>query len=56
MRILFLSGWFPYPPDNGARQRVYHLLRQLSKEHEVALIAFAREQQPNPVDTPLGDS
>ena len=23
MRILFLSTWFPYPPDNGSKLRVY---------------------------------
>ena len=55
MRILFLSGWFPYPLDNGARQRVFHLIRQLSKEHEVELITFVREARPDPADTPLVD-
>jgi glycosyltransferase involved in cell wall biosynthesis len=41
MKILFLSTWFPYPPDNGSKLRVYHLLRALSSRHEVALISFA---------------
>jgi len=47
MRILWLSHWFPYPPDNGARLRVYHLMRHLARRHEVALLAFA-ERPPEP--------
>jgi sugar transferase (PEP-CTERM/EpsH1 system associated) len=43
MRILALSWWFPYPPDNGARLRVYNLLKQFSSEHQVTLVAFSRE-------------
>lgn len=45
MRILFLSGWFPYPPDNGARMRNYNLLRQLARRHEIALLSFVREDR-----------
>lgn len=41
MRILALSEWFPYPPHNGARMRVHNLLRQLSGQHEIVLLAFA---------------
>lgn len=40
MNILFLSRWFPFPPDNGSKLRIYHLLRSLSKEHHVTLITF----------------
>ena len=40
MRILFLSTWFPYPPDNGSRIRAYHLLRALARSHRVTLVAF----------------
>lgn len=43
MRLLFLSAWFPYPPDNGSRLRVYHLLRSLSERHDVTLISFASD-------------
>jgi len=43
VRILFLSGWFPYPPDNGARMRIYNLVRQLAREHDVSLLSFVRE-------------
>lgn len=41
MRILALSEWFPYPPYNGARMRVHNLLGQLSRRHEIVLLAFA---------------
>ncbi len=44
MRILFLSSWFPYPPDNGARIRVLNLLKQLSRQHEITLLAFTQEE------------
>jgi len=40
MRVLFLSTWFPYPPDNGSKIRVYYLLRALAERHEVTTVAF----------------
>lgn len=50
MRILFLSGWFPYPPDNGSKLRIYHLLAGLAAQHEVMLLSFgdAVETPPPP--------
>ena len=42
MKILFISSWFPYPPINGAKIRIYNLIRELSKNHEITLLAFAR--------------
>ena len=41
MRVLFLSAWFPHPQDNGAKIRVYHLLRALAARHRVTLLSFA---------------
>lgn len=41
MRILFLSAWFPYPPNNGSKLRIYNLLRGLSRNHDVTLVTFA---------------
>ena len=41
MRILFLATWFPSPPDNGSKLRVYHLLRALGQAHQVSLLSFA---------------
>lgn len=45
-RILFLARWFPYPPDNGSRLRIYHLLRQLANSYRVALVSFV-EKEPD---------
>ncbi len=50
MRILFLSRWFPCPPSNGSKLRIYNLLRGLSQHHEVTLLSFA-DQPELEVDT-----
>jgi glycosyltransferase involved in cell wall biosynthesis len=43
MRILFLSRWYPYPPDNGSRLRIYNLIRQLSRQHQIDLISYTEK-------------
>jgi glycosyltransferase involved in cell wall biosynthesis len=40
MRILFLSRWYPDPPDNGSKIRVSNLLRGLCERHKMTLISF----------------
>lgn len=40
MRILYISGWYPYPPDNGARIREFNLIKQLASRHEITLLSF----------------
>jgi glycosyltransferase involved in cell wall biosynthesis len=40
MKILFLSTWFPYPPNQGSKIRAYYLLKALAAKHEVALLSF----------------
>lgn len=45
MNILCVTGWFPYPPDNGARIRLYHLLRNLGLRHRLDLISFVRDDE-----------
>lgn len=49
MDILCITGWFPYPPDNGARSRLYHLLRELGSRHRLDLLSFVRlgEEKPD---------
>ncbi len=42
MRILFISSWFPYPPDNGSRIRIFNLLRHLARRHEIILLCFSK--------------
>lgn len=48
MHALFLSTWFPYPPDNGSKTRVFHLLRALAARHQVTLVTFAPSDGPLP--------
>jgi hypothetical protein len=43
MKVLYLSTWFPYPPDNGSRIRAYYLLRALAERHEVYLISLLQD-------------
>jgi sugar transferase (PEP-CTERM/EpsH1 system associated) len=51
MKILFLSTWFPFPPDQGSKIRAYHLLRALALRHEVSLISFRdKELQREAID------
>jgi len=45
MNILFLSRWYPDPPDNGSKIRVLNLLRTLCKEHTVTLISFVNPDE-----------
>ena len=49
MKILFLSNWFPFPPDNGSKIRIYNLIEALAENHEVTLISFA-DQPANEID------
>ncbi len=46
MRILFLSLWFPFPPDNGSKMRIYNLLRALAQRHAVTLLSFVGQGEP----------
>jgi glycosyltransferase involved in cell wall biosynthesis len=48
MNILFLSGWYPYPPDNGSKLRIYSLLRGLTQQHDVNLVTFSDQPLVNP--------
>jgi glycosyltransferase involved in cell wall biosynthesis len=40
MKILFLSTWFPFPPNNGSKIRVSQMIHALQRDHEVTLVAF----------------
>jgi glycosyltransferase involved in cell wall biosynthesis len=50
VNILFLSRWYPFPPTNGSKIRVFNLLRQLQRRHEVSLLSFVE-----PTDCVDGD-
>lgn len=43
MRVLFVSRWFPFPSDNGSRIRIYNLIKQLSRRHEITLLSFTQD-------------
>ena len=53
MRILFLSAWHPYPPDNGSKIRIYNLLRELSAHHEITLISLVDPEDAPQKESPL---
>lgn len=40
MRILMITNYLPYPLVSGGRVRIYNLLRQVSRQHEVSLAAI----------------
>ena len=47
MKILFLSRWFPLPPNNGSKIRIYNLLQGLSQRHDVTLLSFSDQPLPS---------
>jgi sugar transferase (PEP-CTERM/EpsH1 system associated) len=53
VKILFVGAYLPYPLNSGGRIRSYHLLRELAARHEVHLLAFSHEEQPELI--PLND-
>jgi glycosyltransferase involved in cell wall biosynthesis len=46
--ILFLTARFPYPLIGGDRIKSFHLLRHLSKHHNVTLISCIHGEPPTP--------
>jgi glycosyltransferase involved in cell wall biosynthesis len=44
MKILAISTWFPYPPDNGAKQRAYNLLSYLGARHTLDLLTTSQNE------------
>lgn len=46
--IVFLSWWWPYPANNGAKIRIYNLLRHLSQKYQVTLLSFAETDEATP--------
>ena len=55
MKILFLSQWYPYPPNNGSKIRIYNLLRGLSRDHGISLLSFIDPLDRRAADDPLKD-
>lgn len=42
-RVLYLTQVLPYPLDTGARVRQYYVLQHLSRQHQVTLVSFVRD-------------
>lgn len=53
MRILFLTGRLPYPPNRGDRLRAYHFLRVLSQQHQITLLSFIGDNHETGLIGPL---
>jgi len=45
MKILFLTYDLPYPLISGGKVRAYHLLKNLSKKHQITLFSFYRTEE-----------
>lgn len=52
-RLLFLSRWFPYPPGNGSKLRIYNMLRRLSEQCAITLLSYADQPDVRPEVGPL---
>jgi len=53
MKVLFLSTWNPYPPNNGSKIRAYYLLRAISAQHETLALAFCPPTEAHSLDDSL---
>ncbi|MBX2846820.1 MAG: TIGR03087 family PEP-CTERM/XrtA system glycosyltransferase [Acidiferrobacterales bacterium] len=47
MKITIVAQRFPYPLDKGDKLTIYHLIKFLSKRHQVTLVCF-KERSHNP--------
>lgn len=48
MKILIFSLIFPLPPDSGARIRIFNIIKKLSQDHDLVLLAPA-DPEKDPV-------
>lgn len=46
-KILIISSEFPYPPIGGGRVRLFNMIKELSKEHDVYLLYIPYDPLPN---------
>ncbi len=45
MKVLWLTYDLPYPPHSGGSLRAYHLLKGMSKNHQIDLFSFIRREE-----------
>ena len=43
MKILFVSAWFPFPPNNGSKIRTYNIMKELSRDNDVYLASLLQD-------------
>lgn len=43
MKILFVTYNLPYPLNSGGKVRAYNLIKELSREHEITLFSYYRD-------------
>lgn len=48
MKILMITERFPFPPNDGVRLKIYHMLKGLSRRHEIVLLSFTESLDVNP--------
>ena len=53
MRILILTPLIPYPPYRGDKLKVFNLIKNLSRSHEIVLLAFASSAKDREYLPPL---
>ena len=42
-KILIISPYFPFPPRDGGKVRLYNLIKHLSLKNEVYLLAYIEQ-------------
>jgi polysaccharide biosynthesis protein PslH len=47
MKILTISNYFPYPPQDGTKIQIFQRIKHLSENHSVTLVCVV-EQEPEP--------
>lgn len=50
MKIMYATPSFPYPPDRGDRIRSFHLIKELSRAHDVNLVSFLKSGDEGSID------
>src|SRR5579872_4246644 len=45
MKVLLVSSYLPYPLYSGGAVRLYNLMKELSKSHEITLVCEKRDYQ-----------
>ena len=44
-KILFLTPFFPFPPKDGWRIRVFNLIKHLSRHYEITVLSFIKRKE-----------